>query len=215
MESGQKSVIVVGAGGHARTIVGIFSQMPDVVTVGVADHNGDSIGERVCGVEIIASLEGLPDMLKRGVKWAAIAVGDNQERSQLSHRVKSMGFTLMIARHPSTVLEPEVRIGEGCQLAAGVIVGACAVIGPGVILNTRTIVDHESVVGEFAHVAPGCCLAGRVVIGKRTFIGIGSTVADKVHVGADCIVGAGSVVLKDLPDGVVAFGVPARVKCRA
>jgi acetyltransferase-like isoleucine patch superfamily enzyme len=86
-----------------------------------------------------------------------------------------------------------------------------ASVGTGALLNTRVILDHESRVGAFAHVGPGCAIAGRVTIGEGSFIGIGSTVIDQIKIGSWAIVGAGSVVVEHLPSNVTAYGVPARV----
>jgi acetyltransferase-like isoleucine patch superfamily enzyme len=49
---------------------------------------------------------------------------------------------------------------------------------------------------------------GGISIGNRTWVGEGSIVA--ASVGSDCIVAAGSVVMRDVPDGHMAAGNPAR-----
>lgn len=52
---------------------------------------------------------------------------------------------------------------------------------------------------------------GRIRVGERTFIGCNSTILPGVTIGKRCVVGAGSVVTKDIPDGCVVAGVPAKV----
>lgn len=54
---------------------------------------------------------------------------------------------------------------------------------------------------------------GRIVIGNRVFIGANTTILMNVHIGNDVVIGAGSLVNKDIPDGVVVAGVPAKVIC--
>lgn len=49
-----------------------------------------------------------------------------------------------------------------------------------------------------------------IVLGDNVWLGTGAKVLDGVRVGRDVVVGAGAVVTEDLPDGVVAVGVPAR-----
>lgn len=51
-----------------------------------------------------------------------------------------------------------------------------------------------------------------MTVGDRTFVGAGTVVRDEIHIGRDCLVGLGSVVVRDLPDGVRAYGCPAAIK---
>ena len=51
---------------------------------------------------------------------------------------------------------------------------------------------------------------GRIHVGERSFIGFNVTVMPGVTIGKRCVVGAGSVVTKDVPDGMVVAGVPAK-----
>ena len=52
---------------------------------------------------------------------------------------------------------------------------------------------------------------GKIEVGERTFIGANSTIMPGVTIGKRCVIGAGSVVTKDVPDGMVVCGVPAKV----
>lgn len=52
---------------------------------------------------------------------------------------------------------------------------------------------------------------GRILVGERTFIGCNSTILPGITIGKRCVIGAGSVVTKDVPDGCVVAGVPAKV----
>ncbi len=55
---------------------------------------------------------------------------------------------------------------------------------------------------------------GRVKIGNRVNIGANVTILMNVRIGDDVIIGAGSLVNKDIPDGCVVSGVPAKVICK-
>ena len=83
--------------------------------------------------------------------------------------------------------------------------------------------------GDHVFIAPNCCIttaehaidpeqrkagmevAKPVSIGNNVWIGAGSTILAGVTIGDNSVIGAGSVVTKDIPAGVVAFGVPCRV----
>jgi acetyltransferase-like isoleucine patch superfamily enzyme len=73
-------------------------------------------------------------------------------------------------------------------------------------------VDHDCVIGDAVHLAPGVRLAGDVQIGDSSLIGIGTVVIPGSRIGKGCTIGAGSVVIGDIPDYSVAYGAPAKVR---
>ncbi|MEE6272788.1 serine O-acetyltransferase EpsC [Georgenia wangjunii] len=101
-------------------------------------------------------------------------------------------------------------------------------IHPGASLGRRLFIDHGMgvVIGETAEVGEdvvlfhGTTLGGRSMthgkrhptVGDRVTIGAGAKVLGPVHVGDDARIGANAVVVKDVPAGAVAVGVPGRVR---
>ena len=51
-----------------------------------------------------------------------------------------------------------------------------------------------------------------MIVGANTHVGIGSCVVQCLKIGANCVIGAGSVVVRDIADGSVAYGNPAKVR---
>jgi maltose O-acetyltransferase len=107
----------------------------------------------------------------------------------------------------------QITLGDGAFVnmncvfldPAPIAIGAQAQLGPGVQLLTAT---HP--LGAAARTA-GPELARPIAIGARAWLGGGVIVGPGVTIGADTVVGAGSVVVRDLPAGVVAVGNPCRV----
>ena len=66
-------------------------------------------------------------------------------------------------------------------------------------------------IGDYCHIAPGANVSGGTHIGAGTWIGVGACVIQCLNIGKDCMIGAGSVVVKDIPDGVTAYGNPCKV----
>jgi serine acetyltransferase len=90
-------------------------------------------------------------------------------------------------------------------------VQAGAKLGMGCIVNTGAVAEHDGDYGDGVHLAPRACVCGAVKIGHGSFIGAGSVVRERISIGKNVKVGAGSVVVSDLPDGCLVYGVPARV----
>jgi sugar O-acyltransferase (sialic acid O-acetyltransferase NeuD family) len=201
---------IIGAGGHARTVVAIAQAALGGAadSVAVLDVRFDAT-ERLLGATLVAG------PIRRSIdsveaRSFVVAIGDNRQRAEWFAVLADLGRPIASLVHPSALIGPEVTIGRGTVVAAGAILGPCARIGEDCIVNHGAIIDHESVVGDHSHVAPGVRIAGRVTIGRFSMIGIGASVKDQLHIGEAVIVGAGSVVVDDVPDGATVIGVPAR-----
>jgi UDP-N-acetylbacillosamine N-acetyltransferase len=153
----------------------------------------------------------LAALWSEGIRWLFIAVGDCDARLKIALQVQEHGFRLATLCHPRAIVAADAKVGEGTLIAAGAVLGPGTIIGNQVIINTAATVDHECIIEDGVHVCPGAHLAGCVRVGRGAWIGLGTNVKDDVQVGAHSIVGAGSLVLKDIPEGVVAYGVPAKV----
>jgi len=132
-----------------------------------------------------------------------------------AHRVTHRMWTSNpLLKLPARLLSQAVRALTGIE------------IHPGAQLGRRLFIDHGMgvVIGETAEVGEdvvlfhGTTLGGvsmskgkrHPTVGDRVVIGAGAKVLGPVRVGSDVKVGANAVVVKDVPDGEVAVGVPAK-----
>lgn len=115
-------------------------------------------------------------------------------------------------RHPSAVIARSARLAAGLQIESLVSISACAEIAFGVNIKRNSSVGHHSQLGPFVTLNPGVTVNSSVSIGQGTRIGAGSVIRDHVRIGKNCLIGMGSVVTKDLPDHVIAFGNPCRIQ---
>lgn len=146
---------------------------------------------------------------------AFVAVGDNHLRATLTCRCLDAGLHLVTATSHFAHISPTAQIGAGVALLPGAVVNAAAVLQTGVVVNTNASVDHDCVIGEFAHLAPAVAIAGGVTVGAEALLGIGARVIPGVTIGERAVVGAGAVVVHDVPSGMTVVGSPARPIKRA
>lgn len=202
-------VVVLGAGGHARVLLGALA---DVTILGLTDGDPAKAGAMVSGIPILGADDALKAfsvnqiLLVNGVG----STGNNEKRRTLFVRFKEAGYTFLNVRHASATVAADAVLEEGVQIMAGVVLQTGCSIGENSILNTGAVVDHDCRIGRHVHIAPGAVLCGGVAVGDNAHVGAGATVIQGVRIGNDCLVGAGAVVVRDVPPGMKVAGVPAK-----
>lgn len=191
-------ITLYGAGGHCKVVVDILQTIGYSIERIVDDH------------PMTQSLLNIPLTFPEGEFGSTmITIGNCQVRKNIAGRIKVKRYITAI--HPSALVASTASIGEGCAIVHGAVIQACSSVGNHCIINTKASVDHDAIIHDFVHIASGATVCGGVEIGECSWIGAGSVVRQGVRIGKNCMIGAGSVVVKDIPDGVVAFGNPCRV----
>jgi sugar O-acyltransferase (sialic acid O-acetyltransferase NeuD family) len=208
-------VIIVCAGGQGAVVADILQRAGDagssVTAIGFVDDTPALQGTHVLDLPVLGTIASLPHLEHDAV---VVAIGDNRARRALTEHLLASGERLVSAVHPRASVAPSATIDEGAMVSAGALLLPRAVVRRGVIINTNASVDHDSVVDDFAHVSAGVTVGARVQIGSEALLALGSAVISGRSVGARTTIGAGAVVVRDIPDDVVAWGVPARVVTR-
>lgn len=207
-----KDSILIGGGGHCRSILDSIKDNEEFNIVGILDSY-KPIGEIVNGVEIIGRIEDAENLYKKGIRNVFIAIGSLGEtnlRESLYDKLKKIGFEFPIFIDKSTVISSNTTIGEGTFIGKGVIINTDTEIGKNCIINSGTVIEHDCKIGDFVHLAPNSTLSGGVIVGDRSHIGTNTTIIQYRNIGKDTLIGAGSVVVKNIGDNKKAYGVPCK-----
>lgn len=194
-------LIIIGASGHGKVVadVAVLNGYEDIVFV---DDNSEIVASGrfpVVGNEnVVPEIEG--DLF--------VAIGNNATRKRIMESFSRRSFPTLI--HPKATIAKGALIGDGTVVMAGVVVNPDVKVGRGCIVNTSSSIDHDSVVGDYAHIAVGARLCGTVTIGKLAWIGAGATVSNNIHICDGCTIGAGTVVVRDIVEKGIYVGTPAK-----
>ena len=151
-------------------------------------------------------------------KWlarynASLDMAPSERRKLLVERLAAVGDGAVIRPPFHCDYGFNIRLGAGVFLnfncvildVVEVTIGDRTQIGPGVQILTA---DHPR---DPAARASGLEFGRPVCVGRNVWIGAGAIILPGVMIGDDALIGAGSVVTRDVPEGVAAFGTPARV----
>ena len=180
----RRAYVLIGAGGHARTVCDAIAAAGDQVIAYV--DPAESSWQKAPRIEeskipprstIALGVGGTnPDALTR--------------RLALLDRLLADGHEAPPIVHPRAILGQDTEIGPGAAVLTGSIVNSGTKIDRGVIVNSGAIVEHDSIVGAGTHVAPGAILLGAVTVGECSMVGAGCVVLPGATVEKSTIVRA-------------------------
>ena len=192
-------MILYGASGHGKVIIDILEANNTPIDYIVDDN--PQVNE-VLGYEVRRNTGSYDE--------AIISIGSAEIRRKIVESIDVKKYP--VAMHPTAVVSPRAKIGEGTVVMQGAIIQTCVEIGKHCIINTGASVDHECRIGDYVHIAPHATLSGDVEVGDGTWVGAGAVVKQCIRIGRNCMIGAGSIVVKDVPDGVTIIGVPGKIR---
>ena len=210
MTKGNNHLIILGAGDHAKVVIATIEAEARYETVGLLDDDESKHETTWYGHPVLGGDDQLARLREQGVSKAVVAVGDNVSRAKLAQLAVKTGFELPTVIHPTAVILKGSVIGEGSVVLPNVYVGADARIGSGALLSVGTMIAHDCILGDWCQLCPGARLGGHVRVGDYSLIGMGAAVLPGVTVGRQAVVGANAAVINDVPDFVIATGVPAQ-----
>jgi sugar O-acyltransferase (sialic acid O-acetyltransferase NeuD family) len=139
-----------------------------------------------------------------------IATGEPFFREMMAQKIYDAGFKLAKLISPTAVVSDRAHIADGVIIMHGCVISCDAVLEENIYLNYYVLIAHDSSVGKNSVLSSKSITGGHVRIGHSTYIAQGVQIRDRINIGSNTIIGMGSVVLRDISDGVIAMGTPAR-----
>jgi sugar O-acyltransferase (sialic acid O-acetyltransferase NeuD family) len=206
------SILMIGAGGHARVLLDILNMNDHVQVLGILDTNPDMFGKKILDIEILgddSELKHFPPAKVQLVNGIG-SIHLPQKRCHIFKKMKAQGYDFFSVLHPQTYIARDVILQEGVQVMAGSVIQTGSQIGDNVIVNTRTAIDHDCMIHPHVHLAPGVTLSGNVTVGELSHVGTGAIIMQGIQVGENSLVGVGAVVIRDVLANSQVIGVPAQ-----
>lgn len=200
----RKKIIIIGAGGHAKSCLDVIDSKKDLFkVVGFVDNKKKIEG--ILNYKILGNDSNLKKIFKK-YKYAMIGFGQiksSKLREKCFKNLKKIGYKLPSIISKNCYFSKNSKIGEGSIVMHGVVVNAFSSIGVNCILNTNSTIEHDVVIGNNCHIAGGAVVNGGVRIGNGTFVGSGAVIKQGIKIGNNCIVRANTFIYKNLKNNEI------------
>lgn len=200
-----KKIAIVGAGGFAREVLWLLSDMGLESRVGGFFESDDVWTERE-----VSSLPVRPISSLDSEHWQSVlAVGNPVIRKNLRDSLPdNMTYPTLV--HPSALHSRRIELGAGAIVCAGTILTCDITIAEHVHLNLGTTVGHDCTLHAFVTTAPAVNISGQCNIGEFAYIGSNACLREAIHVAAGATIGMGAVVVSNIEDAGTYVGNPAK-----
>jgi sugar O-acyltransferase (sialic acid O-acetyltransferase NeuD family) len=203
-------IVIVGAGGFGREVYrwakdsfppteyrikGFLSDRP-------CELDGFGYEEKILGDDLSYSIEENDRFL--------FAIGNIEAKKRIVARMKVRSAQFLTLIHPTAVVAPSARIGEGVIVCPFALVSDHVVLGDFVMMNFYSSCGHDAKVGNYTVFSPYATANGFADIEEEVFLGTHATVTANRRIGRASKINANSVAMRDVPAGAFVHGVPGK-----
>ena len=198
------TIIIIGAGGHARSSIDIIEGTKKFKIIGCLDKKYPKI-KKLLKYNILGDDNKLSEFLSIASN-AFIGVGQIKSpliRISLFKHLKKIGFKLPTIISKNSKFSNYSKVGESSILFNLTIVSANTKIGTNCIINNSAIIEHDCVINNNCHISTGVIINGNVIVGENSFIGSGTIIRNNLNIGKNVVIGAGNYIKENIPDGAI------------
>lgn len=140
-----------------------------------------------------------------------VGIGEPGIREKIYNKVKAKGYNFAILIHPCAIVAESAEIEEGVMIGSNAFVSVKTHLHENVLIQPMAAVDHECTVGKNSVVSSFVAMGGGSSLGENSFIGLNACIKQGISIGDGSVVGMGAVVIRNIPDKVMAVGNPSKI----
>lgn len=147
---------------------------------------------------------------KYGESPVIISPDDPEKRLKIADIFLRAGYGFFNLVSKEAFISGSAVIKKGVTVQSMVNISSNVILKDFVKVNTMANIMHDTTVDDYSTIAPNAVLLGNTRVGRLSYIGANATILPGITVGNNVMVGAGSVVTRDVEDGLIVAGNPAK-----
>ncbi len=206
-----ENLIIIGAGGFALEVIDLIESINLIdkkyyISGLLDDNKKDFILEDYHILGKVSDYKNFSNHL------FVIAIANSKIRESIYIELKKNKVKTPNLIHPKAEISKYavLQSGSGTIINYATQVSAKVRIEEAVIIDSKSYIGHETTIKSFVTLYPGVKISGNCQINVRTEIGLGTNIIQGLTIGSNSLIGAGSTVLNDIHDNVVAVGTPCK-----
>ena len=211
----KRKLILLGGGDFCRELLWTAEAIPpgsrDWEVAGILDDDVEGaqkhLQQRGVSVPVLGTIT---DHEPKSDEVFIPAIGNTNYKLRAAELLESRGAQFINLIHPAAQIASDAQLGKGIFVFTNSVISVGARLEDFVTVNAFVLVGHDAVIGRGCNLNPSTMVTGNAKLGRGVVMGTQSSILPKKEVGEFAVVGAGSVVMRSIPPGVTALGVPAR-----
>lgn len=193
-----KKIILVGAGGHAKSCLDVIKSTKKFKILGFIDNNQKGYFEKYKILGGDDFLEKIKDKKKFNLALTFGQIKNYKKKASLFNKFAKLGFRFPSIISKNAIVSNEVSFSDGTIVFNGAIVNRGSTIGKNCIINSGALIEHDTKIGNNTHISTKAILNGSVKVGNNTFVGSGCIVKEGTFIGNNCVIGMGKLIKKNI-----------------
>ncbi len=189
-----KPLILVGGGGHCRSVIDVIEMQGLYRIEGILDPNLAK-GEKVSGYPVLGGDEEIAKWAEKGA-WFLVTVGEigmAKIRVKLAEKIHAHTDRFATVISPRAYVSDRAKVAKGSVVMHDALINTGAVVGCNSIVNSKALIEHDTVVQKHVHIATGALVNGDVLLREGSFVGSGAVVVQGAQTPPFAFIKAGSV----------------------
>ena len=193
----KNKILVIGAGGHARSCADVIEQEGRFEIFGFVDSYTNQTS--LFDYPIFGCDDDLPHLFKK-CKFAFLGIGQIKSadlRVNLYDKLKSIGFALPTIISPLAYIAKSAKIAdEATIIMHHALVNANAKVGKACIINSKALIEHDAIIEDFCHISTAACINGGCNVGQKSFVASNTALKHAQIVPSDSLVYHNTTLIK-------------------
>lgn len=209
-----KPLIIIGGAGHGCVIKACVNDNRNRFHDFEWEVKGfcNDFDEEVDGCPVLGKLSDIPHLINEGYyfAWGIHLIGNTYKTARLFESIDIPDSRWATIVHKTAFVDSSVQLDPGVFIMFNAYVAPRTKIGKCAMIKSNTNIGHDVVIGAISHVAMGAIVVSFAELGYCSMVAVGATVLSYTHIGNYSLLGAGSLLTKDIPDGEIYVGIPAK-----